>query len=215
VVESPRKPRSLPKILSVEDVSRLLAQAEADIANARDPAETAQRIRFRALLELLYATGMRVSELVGLPYRVLAEGGRFLIIRGKGAKERMVPMSRPARLGARCLDRAYRRGRGRGRLSVPGQFERGPFVTAGLRPRAQGSRRARRPAMQPRSRRMCFGMPSQATFWPVVRICARSRNCSDTPISRPPKSTLTCSTNGSSSWSAEHHPLAKPPKNRD
>jgi hypothetical protein len=57
-----------------------------------------RRIRFRALLELLYATGMRVSELVGLPYRVLAEGGRFLIIRGKGAKERMVPMSRPARL---------------------------------------------------------------------------------------------------------------------
>jgi integrase/recombinase XerD len=97
-VESPRKRRSLPKILSVEDVSRLLAQAETDIANARDPTETAQRIRFRALLELLYATGMRVSELVGLPYRVLAEGGRFLIIRGKGAKERMVPMSRPARL---------------------------------------------------------------------------------------------------------------------
>jgi integrase/recombinase XerD len=65
---------------------------------ARDPDEALRRIRFRALLELLYATGMRVSELVSLPYRVLAEDGRFLIIRGKGAKERMVPMSRPARL---------------------------------------------------------------------------------------------------------------------
>lgn len=98
VVESPRKRRSLPKILSVDDVSQLLAQAEADISKARDESEAVQRIRFRALLELLYATGMRVSELVGLPYRVLAEDGRFLIIRGKGSKERMVPMSRPARL---------------------------------------------------------------------------------------------------------------------
>ena len=97
VIDSPRKSRSLPKVLSIDDVSRLLAQAETDIATARDEAEALQRIRFRALLELLYATGMRVSELVSLPYRVLAEEGRFLIIRGKGAKERMVPMSRPAR----------------------------------------------------------------------------------------------------------------------
>ncbi|WP_299870481.1 site-specific tyrosine recombinase XerD [uncultured Hoeflea sp.] len=97
VVDSPRKSRSLPKILSIDDVSRLLAQAEADIAAAGNPSETLQRIRFRALLELLYATGMRVSELVSLPFRVLAEDGRFLIVRGKGAKERMVPMSRPAR----------------------------------------------------------------------------------------------------------------------
>ena len=97
VIDSPRKSRSLPKILSIDDVSRLLAQAETDIAMAQDKTETLQRIRFRALLELLYATGMRVSELVGLPYRVLADEGRFLIVRGKGAKERMVPMSRPAR----------------------------------------------------------------------------------------------------------------------
>ena len=97
VVESPRKRRSLPKILSVDEVTRLLTQAETDIAEARSEAEALQRIRFRALLELLYATGMRVSELVGLPFRVLAEGGRFLVIRGKGSKERMVPMSRPAR----------------------------------------------------------------------------------------------------------------------
>jgi integrase/recombinase XerD len=97
VVDSPRKSRALPKVLSIDDVSRLLSQAETDIADARDNQEARQRIRFRALLELLYATGMRVSELVGLPYRVLAEGGRFLIVRGKGSKERMVPMSRPAR----------------------------------------------------------------------------------------------------------------------
>lgn len=97
IVDSPRKARSLPKILSVEDVSRLLARAEADIAAAQTDQEKLQRVRFRALLELLYATGMRVSELVGLPERVLAENGRFLIIRGKGDKERMVPLSGPAK----------------------------------------------------------------------------------------------------------------------
>ncbi|WP_412050243.1 site-specific tyrosine recombinase XerD [Hoeflea sp. Naph1] len=97
VVDSPRKSRSLPKILSIDEVTRLLGQAETEIAQAQNDPERLQRIRFRALLELLYATGMRVSELVGLPYRVLADGGRFLIVRGKGAKERMVPMSRPAR----------------------------------------------------------------------------------------------------------------------
>jgi len=97
VIDSPRKTRPLPKVLSIDDVSRLLAQAETEITMAQDKEETLRRIRFRALLEMLYATGMRVSELVSLPYRVLANDGRFLIIRGKGAKERMVPMSRPSR----------------------------------------------------------------------------------------------------------------------
>jgi integrase/recombinase XerD len=97
IIDSPRKARSLPKILSVADVSRLLEQAEADIAAAETAFEKLQRVRFRALLELLYATGMRVSELVGLPERVLADSGRFLIVRGKGNKERMVPLSGPAK----------------------------------------------------------------------------------------------------------------------
>lgn len=98
IIDSPRKARSLPKILSVDEVTALIARAETDVSEATDAAEALQRIRFRALFELLYATGMRVSELVGLPARVMAEGGRFLIVRGKGNKERMVPLSRPARL---------------------------------------------------------------------------------------------------------------------
>lgn len=98
IIDSPRKARSLPKILSVDEVTRLISRAETDVSEAADAAEALQRIRFRALFELLYATGMRVSELVGLPARVMAEGGRFLIVRGKGNKERLVPLSRPARL---------------------------------------------------------------------------------------------------------------------
>ncbi len=96
IVDLPRKVRDLPKILSEAEVTRLIAQAEADVAHAGDTAEASRRIRFRALLELLYATGMRVSELVGLPGRVVADGGRVLVVRGKGNKERMVPLSRPA-----------------------------------------------------------------------------------------------------------------------
>lgn len=96
IVDLPRKTASLPKVLSVDEVSRLISRAETDISEARSPSERLQRIRFRALLELLYATGMRVSELVGLPERVLASGGRFIIVRGKGNKERMVPLSGPA-----------------------------------------------------------------------------------------------------------------------
>ena len=97
IVDAPKKGHALPKILSVDEVSRLIARAEADIAEAADGAAALQAIRFRALLELVYATGMRVSELVSLPERVLAEGGRFLAVRGKGNKERLVPLSRPAR----------------------------------------------------------------------------------------------------------------------
>ncbi len=67
----------------------------AEEAQRPGPGQT-DRLRMAALLELLYATGMRVSELVSLPARVLNGEGRFLLIKGKGNKERMVPLSRPA-----------------------------------------------------------------------------------------------------------------------
>jgi integrase/recombinase XerD len=52
--------------------------------------------RLLCLLELLYATGLRVSELVGLPWPLVRQGERFLLVRGKGNKERLVPLSAPA-----------------------------------------------------------------------------------------------------------------------
>ncbi|PYE33635.1 integrase/recombinase XerD [Rhizobium sp. PP-F2F-G38] len=102
VLDAPKKGRPLPKTMSVDDVTRLITQAEAEaVAEPR-----LERLRMAALIELLYATGMRVSELVSLPASVLARDGRFLIVRGKGNKERMVPLSRSAiaamqRYGAR------------------------------------------------------------------------------------------------------------------
>ncbi|KRD51439.1 site-specific tyrosine recombinase XerD [Ensifer sp. ENS10] len=94
ILDAPKKGRSLPKTLSVEDVSRLIGQAESEAASG-GPDHLA-KLRMHALIELLYATGMRVSELVSLPASVLAQNGRFLVIRGKGNKDRLVPLSQAA-----------------------------------------------------------------------------------------------------------------------
>ncbi len=94
ILDSPKKRRPLPKTLHSDDVSRLIARAEDEAAE--DGSQRLEKLRMLALLELAYATGMRVSELIALPARVLGAEGRFLIIRGKGAKERLVPLSHAA-----------------------------------------------------------------------------------------------------------------------
>ncbi len=88
-LDPPRLGRPLPKILSEADVERLIAAA------ANWPEE--EGVRLRCLLELLYATGLRVSELVGLPLAAAQRDPRFLLVRGKGGKERVVPLSAPSR----------------------------------------------------------------------------------------------------------------------
>lgn len=87
-VDSPRSRRPLPKNLSEADVEKLLAAARERTGP--------EGLRLVALLEVLYATGLRVSELVGLPLAAISRDGRFLIVRGKGGKERMIPLSDPA-----------------------------------------------------------------------------------------------------------------------
>ena len=81
----PKKPRPLPKVLSEADVDALFAAAEA--------LPGAAGLRARALLEILYAGGLRVSELVTLPLAAVASSERVLIVRGKGGKERLVPLT--------------------------------------------------------------------------------------------------------------------------
>ncbi len=87
-VDRPKQGRSLPKYLSEEEVDRLLAAAAARPGR--------EGLRMAALLEILYATGLRVSELVGLRLSEISRDGRVLVVRGKGGKERMVPMTEPA-----------------------------------------------------------------------------------------------------------------------
>jgi integrase/recombinase XerD len=88
-VDMPRLGRGLPRLLSEAEVDRLL-EAARTLPDPQGPQMT-------ALLELLYATGLRVSELVGLPFAAVARDPAVLIVRGKGDKERMVPLSDPAR----------------------------------------------------------------------------------------------------------------------
>jgi integrase/recombinase XerD len=102
-IPAPGKGRALPKTLSVSEVDLLLstAGATASIPGLRGR-ELLRAVRNHCLLEMLYATGMRVSELVSLPRAALAGDPRVLSIKGKGGRERLVPLNGPARA---ALDR--------------------------------------------------------------------------------------------------------------
>ncbi len=88
-LESPRQGRSLPKILNEDDVTKMITLARSYPG--------IEGIRLATLLELLYATGLRVSELVSLPLSAAAREQAVLLVRGKGDKERLVPLNAPAR----------------------------------------------------------------------------------------------------------------------
>jgi len=98
-IARPATRRPLPRILSHDDVDRLFAQASEEAAGEAAPASA---MRMLLLLELLYGSGLRASELVSLPRRAVAGERQFLIVRGKGDKERLVPLSDRAR---EALDR--------------------------------------------------------------------------------------------------------------
>jgi integrase/recombinase XerD len=90
-IRGPGRSKKLPKVLSVEEVDRLL-NAARHTGRAQ-----ADRVRNTCLMELLYATGMRVTELVSLPLAATQGDPRMLLVLGKGGKERMVPLSSSAR----------------------------------------------------------------------------------------------------------------------
>ena len=88
-LDAPRLGRPLPKLLSAADIAALIAAAAAQ------PAPDGPRLV--AILEILYASGMRISELAGLPLGAVARDPATLVVRGKGDKERLVPLTEPAR----------------------------------------------------------------------------------------------------------------------
>ncbi len=98
-IARPATRRPLPRILTHDHVDRLFAQAGEEADGTAPPASA---VRMLLLLELLYGSGLRASELVSLPRRAVAGGRDYLIVRGKGDKDRLVPLS--ARAGA-ALDR--------------------------------------------------------------------------------------------------------------
>jgi integrase/recombinase XerD len=95
IVEGPRKQAALPKFLNDADLARILQTAADGVATAKPP-QRFKALRLQCLVELLAATGLRVSELVGLRYNTVQAEKDFLLIRGKGGRERMVPVSKRA-----------------------------------------------------------------------------------------------------------------------
>lgn len=96
-IDSPRKARPLPKVINEGDVDRLLLTAEEEVGYAKTPAHRFRAARLHTLLELLYSTGLRVSELVSLPMSATRRDARFLLVTGKGNKERIVPLGEKAK----------------------------------------------------------------------------------------------------------------------
>jgi integrase/recombinase XerD len=98
ILSGPKRGRGLPKVLSIADVDRLLARAKAltEAPEASAP-QRLRAMRLYCLLEVLYATGLRVSELVALPRAAARRDARMIVVRGKGNKERLVPLNPASR----------------------------------------------------------------------------------------------------------------------
>jgi integrase/recombinase XerD len=120
LLDSPRLPSPLPKFLSESQVDALLAAA-ATLPPGHAPLAT-------AAFEILYATGLRISEMLSLPRTALAGGGDMLLVRGKGGKERVVPLSDQARAAAAALLAVSRASR----FLFPGRDPRRPLTRQGF-----------------------------------------------------------------------------------
>jgi integrase/recombinase XerD len=96
-IDSPKLGRPLPKILSLSEVETLIESAKLACVTSAEGAPRRRALRLFALLETLYASGLRVSELIALPRNVLAADDRVLTITGKGGRERLVPLNEAAR----------------------------------------------------------------------------------------------------------------------
>ena len=93
-VDAPKKGRPLPKVLSREEVAALIAAA-----GARDGA---QGVRLECMIELIYASGLRVSELLALPLAAMARDPAYLMVKGKGGKDRLAPLNDAARAAVKA-----------------------------------------------------------------------------------------------------------------
>jgi integrase/recombinase XerD len=102
IIEGPKRGRTIPKVLSIAQVDGLLAEARTGMSKAGRPLpERLRAARLACLIEVLYATGLRVSELVALPVSAAERNARMLVVRGKGNKERLVPLNESAKAAMR------------------------------------------------------------------------------------------------------------------
>lgn len=124
-IDSPKLGRPLPKILSLAEVEGLLQTAVESAERAANGSARLRGLRLYALLETLYATGLRVSELVALRRAVLAADDRVLTVKGKGGRERLVPLNNAARKALKtyraAIDADDPKGRGASRGGALGR----------------------------------------------------------------------------------------------
>src|SRR5579871_4224786 len=98
ILSGPKRGRGLPKVLSIADVDRMLTRAkELTLVTPATGLKQLRAMRLYCLLEVLYATGLRVSELVALPRSAARNDARMIVVRGKGNKERLVPLNDASR----------------------------------------------------------------------------------------------------------------------
>jgi integrase/recombinase XerD len=102
IIAGPKRGRPLPKVLSIAEVDRLIATARQAVdAQGTTGLARLRALRLMCLLELLYATGLRISELIALPASAARRDDDMLIVRGKGGKERLVPLNGAAKSAMR------------------------------------------------------------------------------------------------------------------
>ena len=97
ILSGPKRGRGLPKVLSISDVDRMLTRAKELTEQDTSPQQRLRALRLHCLLEVLYATGLRVSELVALPLSASRRDASMIVVRGKGNKERLVPLNEASR----------------------------------------------------------------------------------------------------------------------
>ena len=211
LLDSPRLPPSLPKPLAEAEVEALIAGA-ARLPGHRGPLAV-------AALELLYCAGLRATELVTLPAAALREDEPMVAVRGKGGRERLVPISaraREAALAARAArlngtqESEGTEGVAAATLALPGARRHRPHDPAGPRPPAEGRGAGRRASTRSASARTCCAIPSPATCSAAAPISAACNCSSATPTSPPPRSTPRCWKSASAPWWRRTTPWRRP-----
>jgi integrase/recombinase XerD len=124
-IDSPKLGRPLPKLLSLAEVEALLETVAHGVEQAGEGSAKRRALRINALLETLYATGLRVSELLGLPRNVLTSDDQVMTIKGKGGRERLVPLNHSARKALADHRAALATDEAQGRARSPWLFPSG------------------------------------------------------------------------------------------
>ena len=195
IVEGPKKRAVLPKTLQDDDVTRLLAAA-ADAVSAAKPQHRFRAARMQCLVELLAATGLRVSELVSLKLAAVRSESDFLTIKGKGGRERMVPVSKRAQAVLRdyvsLLKLQFEKPP---EWLFPSHGESGALTRQHFASGIEGAGPQWPESMQSGCHHTFCDMLSLQACWPMARICARCSRCWAMPTFPPHKSTPMCRPN--------------------